>query len=148
MRKDGHTSYFRSFECLGTRRGPSDSWRGASAKLYIILLDWLPVAGLTSVGSPTVSRDREAATWLTSGPAQAASVVALKKPRMRKRSHMIRSHFAPVCFVAVLGFLASSPSSRAQEPNQPQQPMVYEGTVGGLRVIEEGQPPVMIHATA
>src|SRR5258708_8199384 len=66
---------------------------------------------------------------------------------MRKRSHMIRSHFAPVCFVAVLGLLASSPSSRAQEPNQPQQPMVYEDTVGGLRVIEEGQPPVMIHAT-
>ncbi len=61
---------------------------------------------------------------------------------------MIRSHFVPVCFVAVLGFLASGPSSRAQEPNQPQQPMVYEGTVGGLRVIEEGQPPVMIHATA
>jgi hypothetical protein len=60
---------------------------------------------------------------------------------------MIRSKFAPVCFVAVLGFLASSPSSRAQEPNQPQQPMVYEDTVGGLRVIEEGQPPVMIHAT-
>jgi hypothetical protein len=26
--------------------------------------------------------------------------------------------------------------------------MTYEGTVGGLRVIEEGQPPVMIHATA
>jgi hypothetical protein len=60
---------------------------------------------------------------------------------------MIRSKYAPVCFVAVLGFLASSPSSRAQEPNQPQQPMVYEDTVGGLRVIEEGQPPVMIHAT-
>ncbi len=60
---------------------------------------------------------------------------------------MIRSHFAHVCLVVVLGFLASSPSSRAQEPHQPQQPMVYEGTVGGLRVIEEGQPPVMIHAT-
>jgi hypothetical protein len=60
---------------------------------------------------------------------------------------MIRSHFASVCFVAVLALLASSPSSRAQEPNQPQQPMVYEDTVGGLRVIEEGQPPVMIHAT-
>jgi hypothetical protein len=60
---------------------------------------------------------------------------------------MIRSHFAPVCFVAVLGLLASSPRSRAQEQNQSQQPMVYEGTAGGLRVIEEGQPPVMIHAT-
>jgi hypothetical protein len=61
---------------------------------------------------------------------------------------MIRSKFASVCFVSVLGFLASSPGSRAQEPNQQQQPMTYESTVGGLRVIEEGQPPVMIHATA
>jgi hypothetical protein len=60
---------------------------------------------------------------------------------------MIRSHFASVCFVAVFVLLASSPRSRAQEPNRPQQPMVYEGTAGGLRVIEEGQPPVMIHAT-
>src|SRR6266550_4450377 len=61
---------------------------------------------------------------------------------------MIRSKFASVCFVSVLGFLASSPGSRAQEPNQQQQPMTYEATVGGLRVIEEGPPPVMIHATA
>jgi len=38
----------------------------------------------------------------------------------------------------------ASPLSHAQEPNKP---MVYEGTVGGLRVIEEGQPPAMIHAT-
>jgi hypothetical protein len=60
---------------------------------------------------------------------------------------MMRSKYASVCFVAVLGFLAFSPSLRAQEPNQPQQPMVYEDTAGGLRVIEEGQPPVMIHAT-
>src|SRR5258706_12494610 len=63
---------------------------------------------------------------------------------------MIRSRYVPVCFVAFLGFVAFSPSSPAQqpkEPQQPQQPMVYEGTVGGLRVIEEGQPPVMIHAT-
>ena len=58
------------------------------------------------------------------------------------------SKFAPVCLVAVLGLVAYSPSSRAQEPKEAQQPMVYEGTVGGLRVIEEGQPPVMIHATA
>jgi len=26
--------------------------------------------------------------------------------------------------------------------------MLFEGTVGGWRIIEEGQPPVMIHATA
>ena len=58
------------------------------------------------------------------------------------------SKFALVCLVAVLGLLAYCPPSRAQEPKEAQQPMVYEGTVGGLRVIEEGQPPVMIHATA
>ena len=28
-----------------------------------------------------------------------------------------------------------------------QEPMVYEGTPGGVRFIEEGQPPVLIHAT-
>src|SRR5438445_7448276 len=60
---------------------------------------------------------------------------------------MMRFHFASVCLVAVMGCMAVSPPSRAQEPNEPQQPMVYEGPVGGLRVIEEGQPPVMIHAT-
>src|SRR6266403_5144484 len=65
-----------------------------------------------------------------------------------QRSHMIRSTFVPVCILAFLGCLSSASSSRAQEPNRPQQPMVYEGTVGGLRIIEEGQPPVMIHATA
>jgi hypothetical protein len=52
-----------------------------------------------------------------------------------------------VSFVVLTTFLAFSPSLRAQEPRQPQEPMVYEDTVGGLRVIEEGQPPVMIHAT-
>ena len=57
---------------------------------------------------------------------------------------MIRCEHASGCFLALLGFLAVSPLSHAQEP---QQPMVYEGPVGGLRVIEEGQPPVMIHAT-
>src|SRR6516165_8270163 len=47
-------------------------------------------------------------------------------------------------FFALLGLLPVSLLSQAQEPNKP---MVYEGTVGGLRVIEEGQPPVIIHAT-
>src|SRR6266853_4373541 len=60
---------------------------------------------------------------------------------------MMRFHFAAVCLVAALACLTSSPPSRAQEPNQPLHPAVYEGPVGGLRVIEEGQPPVMIHAT-
>ena len=59
----------------------------------------------------------------------------------------MRFHFASVCLVAVVVCMAVSPPSRAQEPNEPQQPAVYQGPVGGLRVIEEGQPPVMIHAT-
>jgi len=57
---------------------------------------------------------------------------------------MVRYKYALVCVVVLLGFLMASPLSHAQEPNKP---MVYEGTVGGLRVIEEGQPPAMIHAT-
>ncbi|HEX2713156.1 MAG TPA: hypothetical protein VHM88_13235 [Candidatus Acidoferrales bacterium] len=57
---------------------------------------------------------------------------------------MIPYKHASVRLVALLGFMMVSPLSHAQGPNKP---MVYEGTVGGLRVIEEGQPPVMIHAT-
>ena len=57
---------------------------------------------------------------------------------------MIQYKFVSGCFLAFLGFLMVSAFSHAQEPNKP---MVYEGTVGGLRVFEEGQPPVMIHAT-
>ena len=57
---------------------------------------------------------------------------------------MIRYKYVSGCLIPLLGFLMVSPLSRAQEPNKP---MVYEGTVGGLRVIEEGQPPAMIHAT-
>ena len=57
---------------------------------------------------------------------------------------MIRK-YAPPCFLAVLGFLIVCPLLHAQKPNKP---MVFEGTVGGWRIIEEGQPPVMIHATA
>jgi hypothetical protein len=61
---------------------------------------------------------------------------------------MIPYKYAPGCFLAVLGFLIASASSSAQQPKQePNQPMVYEGTVGGSRIIEEGQPPVIIHAT-
>ena len=57
---------------------------------------------------------------------------------------MIRCEYASGCFLALLGLLAVSPLSNAQEP---KAPMVYEGTVGGLRHLEEGQPPAMIHAT-
>src|SRR6266853_1033314 len=60
---------------------------------------------------------------------------------------MMRCHFARVCLVAALAGLTSSTPSRAHEPNQPLDPADDEGRVGGLQVIEEGQPPVMIHAT-
>jgi hypothetical protein len=63
---------------------------------------------------------------------------------------MIRK-YAPACFLTVLGFLMAGPLSHTQEPNKVQEqnrPMIFEGTVGGWRMIEEGQPPVMIHATA
>jgi hypothetical protein len=57
---------------------------------------------------------------------------------------MFRREHALVCLFVLVGFLTVSPLSQAQEP---KQPMVYEGTVGGLRYLEEGQPPAMIHAT-
>jgi serine protease len=57
---------------------------------------------------------------------------------------MIRCEYVSGCFLALLGLLAVSPLSNAQET---KVPMVYEGTVGGLRHLEEGQPPAMIHAT-
>jgi hypothetical protein len=57
---------------------------------------------------------------------------------------MIPHKYAPGGFLALLGLLIMSPLSQAQEP---QKPMVYEGTPGGLRILEEGQPPAMIHAT-
>lgn len=49
---------------------------------------------------------------------------------------------------ALAGLLVVSPLSHAQEPEKEQQrPMVYEGAPGGWRILEEGQPPAMIHAT-
>src|SRR5215467_551224 len=52
--------------------------------------------------------------------------------------------------IALLGFLTVIPSSLGQEPDKTQEqnkPMVFEGTAGGWRILEEGQPPAMIHAT-
>ena len=69
------------------RNAPAFPHCSDSFRLHIILLDSPPAAELTSVDLPPVSRDREPATWLTLGPAQAAWLVALKKPSMRKRSH-------------------------------------------------------------
>lgn len=62
---------------------------------------------------------------------------------------MIRSSRGLGIVLSLLALLIASPMSRAQEPNaqEPKQPMVYEGAVGGLRIVEEGQPPAMIHAS-
>jgi hypothetical protein len=61
---------------------------------------------------------------------------------------MSRYKHAPGCFLAVLGLLIASPLSNAQEPKQePNQPMVFEGNPGGWKILEEGQPPAMVHAT-
>lgn len=61
---------------------------------------------------------------------------------------MIPCKHASVCFFTLLGFLMLNPLSHAQESQkEPQKPMVYEGTPGGLRLLEEGQPPAMIHPT-
>jgi len=63
---------------------------------------------------------------------------------------MIRYKYALGCLVALLGLVVTSPLSDAQEPNNGQEtnkPMVFEGTVGGWRILEEGQPPAMIHTT-
>ena len=60
---------------------------------------------------------------------------------------ILRKHVS-VCFFALVGFLIVSPLSHAQEPQQePPRPMVYEGAPGGLRLLEEGQPLAMVHAT-
>lgn len=61
---------------------------------------------------------------------------------------MIPRKHVPVYFFTLLAFLIVSPLSHAQESRQePQKPMVYEGTPGGLRLLEEGQPLAMVHAT-
>jgi hypothetical protein len=42
----------------------------------------------------------------------------------------------------------SGPMSAGQEPQKPpQEPMVFEGNPGGWKILEEGQPPAMVHAT-
>jgi hypothetical protein len=61
---------------------------------------------------------------------------------------MISYKYASGCFFALLGFLIVSPLAHAQQPQQKsQKPMVYEDTAGGVRYLEQGQPPVIIHAT-
>lgn len=60
---------------------------------------------------------------------------------------MNRCRMVSVCFVGVMGFLAAGAAVRAQGQGQAHEPMVFEDSAGGWRVIEEGQPPVMIHPT-
>lgn len=59
---------------------------------------------------------------------------------------MTQSKFVSGCFAALLGLFMVSPRTQAQS-QEPRKPMVFEGTVGGWRVLEEGQPAAMIHAT-
>jgi len=44
-------------------------------------------------------------------------------------------------------FLLSASGTLLAAPPSPPEPMVFEGTAGGLRQLEEGQPPAMVHAT-
>jgi len=47
-------------------------------------------------------------------------------------------------FCPLLGFVLASSLAQAQ---QARQPMNYDGNPGGVRYLEEGQPPVVIHPT-
>jgi hypothetical protein len=59
---------------------------------------------------------------------------------------MVRSNRVTGFVPALLGLLIATPLSllHAQAPSAPRN---YEGAAGGSRIIEEGQPPVMIHPT-
>jgi hypothetical protein len=46
--------------------------------------------------------------------------------------------------VPILGLVLASPAVSAQAP---RQPMNYDGNAGGVRLLEEGQPTVMVHPT-
>ncbi len=56
----------------------------------------------------------------------------------------MRYVFAPGLACRLLGFLLVSSLVQAQAP---RQPMNYEGNPGGVRYLEEGQPPAMVHPT-
>jgi hypothetical protein len=59
---------------------------------------------------------------------------------------MIRCVFAPRIVIPFVGcFMASTLS--VLHAQQASQPMNHEGTGGGVRYLEPGQPPVVIHAT-
>src|SRR2546429_40990 len=66
------------------------------------------------------------------------------KNRSKRRRRPMIGKCALAFFLAVLGFVLVTPLSHTREK---KNPMVFGGPVGGWRIIEEGQPPVMIHAT-
>src|SRR6201987_583991 len=53
---------------------------------------------------------------------------------------------APRIFLGVL-LVASPISGPLTQGQEPQKPMVFEGNPGGWKILEEGQPPAMVHAT-
>ena len=55
----------------------------------------------------------------------------------------MRSALSSELVYPVLGFLLMCPLAQAQT----QQPMNYDGNPGGVRYLEEGQPPVIVHPT-
>lgn len=57
---------------------------------------------------------------------------------------MTRHKFVAAWLLGLLAFMIAGSLVIGQEPNKP---MVYEGSVGGVRFLEEGQPAAMIHAT-
>lgn len=59
---------------------------------------------------------------------------------------MSKCRLAPQLVLPLFGCLAVGAPS-ALYAQAAQQPMNYEGNPGGPRILEEGQPPVMIHAT-
>jgi len=52
----------------------------------------------------------------------------------------------PRWFLGAL-LVASPVSSPALQGQEQQEPMVFEGNPGGWKILEEGQPPAMVHAT-
>ena len=57
----------------------------------------------------------------------------------------MRSVLTPGLAYPVLGFLMACPLALAQTQSQP--PMNFDGNPGGVRYLQEGQPPVVIHPT-
>lgn len=59
---------------------------------------------------------------------------------------MSRSAFGPRYVVPILGYLVAAAFSTLHA-QAPREPMNYDGAPGGVRYLEEGQPPAMVHPT-